>query len=65
VVLTWQRQFPRSGSVCGPDAGRKEMVCCQRSQELQEVPKEGKRGEGTWIKLSGEREVDFNRTKLR
>jgi hypothetical protein len=40
------------------------MACCQRSQELQEVPKEGKRGEGTWIKLSGEREVDFNRTKL-
>jgi hypothetical protein len=33
--------------VCGPDAGRKEMVCRQRSQELQELPKEGKRGEGT------------------
>jgi hypothetical protein len=32
------------------------------SQELQEVPNEGKRGEGTWIKLSGE--VEFNRTKL-
>jgi len=40
------------------------MACSQRSQELQEVSKAGKRGEGTWIKLSGEREFDFGRTKL-
>jgi hypothetical protein len=66
VVLTMAEIISTACVVCVVPTQEGKKWCAVkpvRSQELQEVPKEGKRGEGTWIKLGGE--VDFNRTKLR